>query len=186
MSIWVKLPRNSVLLFWASQLWKFTVFLWLFISISGGLSCFIPLSLAVVPNYIVVWTKMPKNDFFSTIFNFLKILKTGNMVSQISPWKQPLQEKQISHDVANGKCNKNISYHSETHRTPFKRFLRLNIFRDILNERLTEWVSYEARPWDAHASPIETKPPFCSGSCNEWHEKNFQNQNNLETPSQEL
>ena len=31
------------------------------------------------------------------------------------------------------------------------------------------------------------KPSFCSGSCDEWHATtNFQKQNNLETPSQEL
>ena len=30
------------------------------------------------------------------------------------------------------------------------------------------------------------KPSFCSGSCDEWHAtKNFQKQNNLETPPQE-
>ena len=36
-----------------------------------------------------------KWSFFGTILSFLwKILKTGNIVSQISPWKQRLQKKQ--------------------------------------------------------------------------------------------
>ena len=36
-----------------------------------------------------------KWSFFGTILSFLwKILKTGNIVSQISPWKQHLQKKQ--------------------------------------------------------------------------------------------
>ena len=39
--------------------------------------------------------KSKKWSFFGTILSFLwKILKTGNIVSQISPWKQRLQKKQ--------------------------------------------------------------------------------------------
>ena len=37
------------------------------------------------------------------------------------------------------------------------------------------------------SSGLKNKPSFCSGSCDEWHATmNFQKQNNLETPSQEL
>ena len=45
--IWVKLPRNSLLLFWVSLNFK--------IRISGSKSCSLPLSLAVYRHYNVVW-----------------------------------------------------------------------------------------------------------------------------------
>ena len=83
-----------------TKLKNIMVFLGFSKSISGSESCSIPLNLAIWRHYNVVllqgvFQKCQKWPFFGTILSFLwKILKTGNIVSQISPWKQRLQKKQ--------------------------------------------------------------------------------------------